>query len=84
MQNFVLTPLSFLGGIFYSIKMLPEWAQTLSMFNPIYYMINGLRYTILGISDSDPLHSFLIATLMTLIFTTASIKLMENGKKIKQ
>lgn len=83
-QNFVITPFSFLGGIFYSIKMLPEWAQTLSMFNPIYYMINGLRYTILGISDSDPLHSFLIATLMTLIFTTASIKLMENGKKIKQ
>ena len=84
MQNFILTPLSFLGGIFYSIKMLPEWAQLLSMFNPIYYMINGLRYTILGISDSDPLYSFLIASLMTLIFTIASIKVMENGKKIKQ
>ena len=84
MQNFILTPLSFLGGIFYSIKMLPEWAQTLSMFNPIYYMINGLRYTILGISDSNPLHSFLIASLMTIVFTIASIKLMENGKKIKQ
>ena len=52
MQNFFLTPLSFLGGIFYSIKMLPEWAQTLSFINPIYYMINGIRYTILGVSDS--------------------------------
>ena len=40
MQNFFLTPLSFLGGIFYSIKMLPDWAQTLSYINPIYYMIN--------------------------------------------
>ena len=84
MQNFILTPLSFLGGIFYSIKMLPDWAQLLSLFNPIYYMINGLRYTILGISDSNPFYSFLIALLMTLIFTVSSIKVMENGKKIKQ
>ena len=50
MQNFFLTPLSFLGGIFYSIKMLPDWAQTLSYINPIYYMINGIRYTILGLT----------------------------------
>ena len=84
MQNFILTPLSFLGGIFYSIKMLPDWAQSLSLFNPIYYMINGLRFTILGISDSSPSHSFIIAILMTVVFTTASIKLMESGKKIKQ
>ena len=84
MQNFILTPLSFLGGIVYSIKMLPDWAQSLSLFNPIYYMINGLRFTILGISDSNPSHSFIIAILMTIIFTIASIKLMESGKKIKQ
>ena len=84
MQNFILTPLSFLGGIFYSIKMLPDWAQSLSLFNPIYYIINGLRFTILGISDSNPSHSFIIAILMTVVFTTASIKLMESGKKIKQ
>tara|TARA_Y100000746_G_scaffold212544_1_gene204431 strand:+ start:1239 stop:2000 length:762 start_codon:yes stop_codon:yes gene_type:complete len=84
MQNFILTPLSFLGGIFYSIRMLPDWAQSLSLFNPIYYMINGLRFTILGISDSNPSHSFIIAILMTVVFTIASIKLMESGKKIKQ
>ena len=84
MQNFILTPLSFLWGIFYSIKMLPDWAQSLSLFNPIYYMINGLRFTILGISDSNPSHSFIIAILMTIVFTIASIKLMESGKKIKQ
>ena len=84
MQNFILTPLSFLGGIFYSIKMLPDWAQSLSLFNPIYYMINGLRFTILGISESNPSHSFIIAILMTIVFTIASIKLMESGKKIKQ
>ena len=58
LQNFFLTPLSFLGGIFYSIQMLPEWAQSLSFVNPIYYMINGMRYTILGVSDSSPELSF--------------------------
>ena len=84
MQNFILTPLSFLGGIFYSIKMLPAWAQTLSYINPIYYMINGIRYTILGISDSKIEISILMAIILTVVFTLASILLMQSGKKIKQ
>jgi ABC-2 type transport system permease protein len=83
LQNFFLTPLSFLGGIFYSISMLPNWAQKVSFFNPIYYMINGIRYTILGIADSPPATSFLMALVMTAIFTLASILLMHSGKKIK-
>ena len=66
MQNFFLTPLSFLGGIFYSIKMLPDWAQTLSYINPIYYMINGIRYTILGVSDSNVVISYAMAIILTL------------------
>ena len=65
MQNFFLTPLSFLGGIFYSIKMLPDWAQTLSYINPIYYMINGIRYTILGVSDSNVVISYVMAIILT-------------------
>jgi ABC-2 type transport system permease protein len=84
MQNFFLTPLSFLGGIFYSIHMLPDWAQHLSLVNPIYYMINGIRYTVLGVYDSSPLNSFLMALFMTILFTTAAILLMKSGKKIKQ
>jgi ABC-2 type transport system permease protein len=84
MQNFFLTPLSFLGGIFYSIKMLPEWAQSLSFINPIYYMINGIRYTILGVSDSSFIVSFWMASFLTAIFTTSAILLMQSGKKIKQ
>lgn len=83
LQNFFLTPLSFLGGIFYSISMLPNWAQNVSFFNPIYYMINGIRFTILGIADSTPATSFLMALSMTLIFTIVSILLMRSGKKIK-
>lgn len=83
MQNFFLTPLSFLGGIFYSIKMLPEWAQNLSLINPIYYMINGIRYTVLGVSDSSVMISVFMAIILTLIFTFAAILLMQSGKKIK-
>ena len=83
MQNFFLTPLSFLGGIFYSIKMLPEWAQTLSLVNPIYYMINGIRHTILGIGDSSLFISFSMAIILTFFFTILSVLLMQSGKKIK-
>ena len=83
MQNFFLTPLSFLGGIFYSIKMLPEWAQTLSLVNPIYYMINGIRHTILGIGDSSLFISFSMAIILTFSFTILSVLLMQSGKKIK-
>ena len=84
MQNFFLTPLSFLGGIFYSVNMLPDWAQTLSFFNPIYYMINGIRFTILGIADSPPMTSFTMALIMTIFFTLSAIMLMHSGRKIKQ
>ena len=84
MQNFFLTPLSFLGGIFYSIHMLPDWAQNLSFANPIYYMINGIRYTILGVSDSPAIISYTMAIILTAIFTFAAIFLMQSGKKIKQ
>jgi ABC-2 type transport system permease protein len=84
MQNFFLTPLSFLGGIFYSIKMLPDWAQTLSFINPIYYMINGIRYTVLGVSDSDVHISFIMAIILTAGFTLTAILLMQSGRKIKE
>ncbi len=65
-------------------RMLPEWAQSLSFVNPIYYMINGMRYTILGVADSSPELSFFMAALMTGLFTLAAVLLMKSGKKIKQ
>lgn len=51
--TFVLTPLTYLGGIFYSVEMLPEFWQSLSYANPILYMINAIRYGMLGVSDID-------------------------------
>ena len=63
--------------------MLPDWAQTLSFINPIYYMINGIRYTVLGVSDSEVQVSILMAIVLTFGFTIASILFMQSGKKIK-
>ena len=51
--TFVLTPLTYLGGVFYTIKLLPTWAQGLSHANPILYMVNAFRYGFLGVSDVD-------------------------------
>jgi len=48
---FILTPLTYLGGVFYSVKLLPDWAQTLTLANPIFYMVNAFRYGLLGVSD---------------------------------
>ena len=50
--TFVLTPLTYLGGVFYAISLLPEFWQTVSKFNPIVYMISGFRYGFLGASDT--------------------------------
>jgi len=83
-QNFFLTPLSFLGGVFYSINMLPNWAQSLSFLNPIYYMINGIRYTILEKSDSTVSRSLWMAILLTILFTSLALIMMQSGKRIKQ
>ena len=58
--TFVLTPLTYLGGIFYSIKMLPDFWQSVSQFNPILYMINAFRYGLLGVSDIDLTTAFII------------------------
>ena len=49
--TFILTPLTYLGGVFYSVKLLPEWAQVLTHANPIFYMVNAFRFGLLGTSD---------------------------------
>ena len=49
--TFILTPLTYLGGVFYSVKLLPEWAEAATHLNPIFYMVNAFRYGLLGVSD---------------------------------
>ena len=82
--NFFLTPLVFLGGIFYSIDMLPPLWRNISLFNPLYYMINGLRYAVLDIADTSPAVSFLVSAAAAVIFTLAGAILFSRGYRIKE
>ena len=82
-QNFVITPFSFLGGIFYSIKMLPGWAMTISQFNPIFYAISALREATLGVSDATFITSAIFLVIFTITTTALAVQLMATGKKIR-
>ncbi len=81
--NFVLTPLSYLGGVFYSVSMLsPVW-QTISLGNPILYMINAFRYGLIGVSDVAIEKAFLITGSFILTLSLFSIWLLYKGVGIK-
>jgi ABC-2 type transport system permease protein len=81
--NFIFLPLTFLGGVFYSIDMLPEFWRVLSQFNPLYWMINGLRYSTLGISDTSHNISLLLSISFAILFSIVSTLLISKGYKIK-
>ena len=81
--TFILTPMTYLGGVFYSITMLPEWAQILSRANPILYMVNAFRYGFLGHSDVDVGFAFAIMTVGALALFGACVWLMDRGTGIR-
>jgi ABC-2 type transport system permease protein len=80
---FVLTPLIYLGGVFYSIDMLPTFWQTVSKLNPILYMVNAFRYGILGVSDIDIVHAFVIILAFIFLLYTYALYLLNKGTGIK-
>ncbi|MEX0708969.1 MAG: ABC transporter permease [Woeseia sp.] len=82
--TFVLTPLTYLGGVFYSISMLPEFWQKVSLANPILYMVNAFRYGILGASDIAISHAYAIVILFIAILFTASLLLLNRGVGIRE
>jgi ABC-2 type transport system permease protein len=81
--TFVLTPLTYLGGIFYSIKMLPEFWQNVSLVNPILYMINAFRYGLLGVSDIDLTTAFSIIIAFILVLFYFALRLLRLGIGLK-
>ncbi|MCU7930632.1 MAG: ABC transporter permease [Candidatus Thiodiazotropha sp. (ex Codakia rugifera)] len=81
--TFVLTPLTYLGGIFYSIQLLPEFWQKLSLANPILYMVNTFRFGILGVSDIDVTVALVIILGFIILLTTFSLRLLSRGVGIK-
>jgi len=81
--TFILTPLIYLGGVFYSINLLPDFWHTVSLFNPILYMVNAFRYGLLGISDINITTAFAIIILFNIVLFVISLYLMKTGKGIK-
>lgn len=82
--TFVLTPLTYLGGVFYSISLLPEFWQRVSLGNPILYMVNAFRYGILGRSDISISYAYLIVGLFVVGLFTACLMLLNRGVGIRE
>ena len=82
--TFVLTPLTYLGGVFYSISLLPPFWQQVSLANPILYMVNAFRYGILGSSDIGIGAAYLILTVFVVLLFAACVQLMRRGIGIRE
>ena len=82
--TFVLTPLTYLGGVFYSISLLPEFWQNASKLNPILYMVNAFRYGILGTSDISIGHAYAILLVFVVVLFSGCMFLMRRGIGIRE
>ena len=82
--TFVLTPLTYLGGVFYSISLLPEFWQKVSLANPIIYMVNAFRYGILGVSDINIAYAYVIVGLFVVGLFTVNMMLLNRGVGIRE
>jgi len=80
----VLTPLTYFGGVFYSVTLLPGWAQTLSYANPILHMVNAFRYGFLGISDVNVWVAFTLMIAAALALFVTAVMLMDRGSGIRE
>ena len=82
-QNFFIMPATMLSGVFYSIHSLPPIWQTISHFNPFFYMIDGFRYGFFGISDVSPWFSLLIISVFFLVVAALTLRLLSTGYKLR-
>ena len=82
-QNFIIVPLTFLSGVFYSIHSLPPFWQTLSHFNPFFYMIDGFRYGFFGVSDISPAASLAIVAGAGVALAALTLRLLASGWKLR-
>ena len=77
--TFIITPLTYLGGVFYSISLLPEFWQDISKLNPILYMVNSFRYGILGISDVSVTAAISMLLVFIVLLASFSVWLLKRG-----
>jgi ABC-2 type transport system permease protein len=82
-QNFIIVPLTFLSGVFYSIHSLPLFWQAVSHFNPFFYMIDGFRYGFFGVSDIAPQTSLSIVAASLLALSFVTLSLLRRGYKLR-
>ncbi|BAN34428.1 hypothetical protein SCD_n00581 [Sulfuricella denitrificans skB26] len=82
-QNFIIMPLTFLSGVFYSIHSLPPFWQALSHYNPFFYLIDGFRYGFFGVSDVSPELGLLIVGTCFLALSLATLALLKSGYKLR-
>jgi len=82
-QNFVIMPMTFLSGVFYSIHSLPPFWQTVSHLNPFFYMIDGFRYGFFGVSDVSPWISLGIVGTALVVVSAITVNLLRIGYKIR-
>jgi ABC-2 type transport system permease protein len=81
--TFILTPLTYLGGVFYSISLLPPFWQAVSQLNPILYMVNAFRYGILGISDIDVRYAFMGVLVFVVLLSIICLQLLARGTRLR-
>ncbi len=82
-QNFLIVPLTFLAGVFYSVYSLPPFWQTVSHFNPFFYMIDGFRYGFFGQSDVSPYISLMIVVVFFAVLAVIAVSMLKNGYKLR-
>ena len=82
--TFVLTPLTYFGGVFYSITLLPAWAQHVSYANPILHMVNAFRYGFLGTSDVNIVVAFTVMSLAVVILFALAVSFMNRGTGMRE
>jgi ABC-2 type transport system permease protein len=80
---FILTPLTYFGGVFYSVELLPAWAQKVSMANPILHMVNAFRYGFLGTSDVNVVAAFSIMIVLLVVLFCWALWLLNRGTGIR-
>ncbi len=83
-QGSILTPLTYLGGVFASVATLPKWAQILSAANPMFYMVDAFRYGFLGVSEVPPATAVTIITVLGILLLMAGTKLLTNGSGVRE
>jgi ABC-2 type transport system permease protein len=83
-QNFIIVPMTFLSGVFYSIHSLPEFWQKVSHLNPFFYMIDGFRYGFFGVSDTSPWLSLALVASALAVVSAVALHLLRTGYKIRQ